>query len=196
MDPTTTTPPPHPSILRLTLGFLLVGMAWGLTTPFIRLAAVHYRPSPHASLSSPHLNALQKRIYKAWFTVCDLLKNPRYAVPLVVNLSGSVWFFLLVGKTGTWFCSTFLFSIVCGNELLRWGKGMGESAADSGVYMSTELSLTVPITNSMAFLFTVLGDWWAEKKVISRGKHRHTHTHTRSLSLPIQSSSHSVVVKG
>jgi hypothetical protein len=28
----------------------------------------------------------------------------------------------------------------------------------------------VPITNSLAFLFTVLGEWWAEKKVISRGR--------------------------
>ena len=32
----------------------------------------------------------------------------------------------------------------------------------------TELSLTVPITNSLAFLFTVLGEWWAEGKVIGR----------------------------
>lgn len=34
---------------------------------------------------------------------------------------------------------------------------------------SAELSLTVPITNSLAFLFTVLGDWWVEGKVIGRG---------------------------
>lgn len=33
---------------------------------------------------------------------------------------------------------------------------------------SIELSLTVPITNSLAFLFTVLGEWWAEGKVIGR----------------------------
>lgn len=33
-----------------------------------------------------------------------------------------------------------------------------------------ELSLTVPITNSLAFLFTVVGEWWAEKKVINRGR--------------------------
>ena len=31
------------------------------------------------------------------------------------------------------------------------------------------MSLTVPITNSLAFLFTVLGDWWVDRKVISRG---------------------------
>jgi hypothetical protein len=30
--------------------------------------------------------------------------------------------------------------------------------------------LTVPITNSLAFLFTVFGDWWVERKVIGRGK--------------------------
>lgn len=28
----------------------------------------------------------------------------------------------------------------------------------------------MPITNSLAFMFTVLGEWWAEKKVISRGR--------------------------
>lgn len=40
--------------------------------------------------------------------------------------------------------------------------------ADGGI--GAELSLTVPITNSLAFLFTVLGEWWAEGKVISRGE--------------------------
>ncbi len=37
--------------------------------------------------------------------------------------------------------------------------------------MVTELSLTVPIVNTLAFLFTVLGDWWVDKKVISRGQY-------------------------
>ena len=41
--------------------------------------------------------------------------------------------------------------------------------------MCVELSLTVPITNSLAFLFTVLGEWWAEGKVISRGKYSPVH---------------------
>jgi hypothetical protein len=27
----------------------------------------------------------------------------------------------------------------------------------------------VPIVNTLAFLFTVVGDWWVESKVISRG---------------------------
>lgn len=33
-----------------------------------------------------------------------------------------------------------------------------------------ELSLTVPIVNTLAFLFTVLGEWYVEGKVISRSK--------------------------
>lgn len=53
-------------------------------------------------------------------------------MPLLFNITGSIWFFILIGKA--------------------------------------ELSLTVPITNSLAFLFTVLGEWFAEKKTISRGQ--------------------------
>jgi hypothetical protein len=61
-----------------------------------------------------------------------VLSRPAYAIPFLLNVTGSIWFFFLIGKA--------------------------------------ELSLTVPITNSLAFMFTVLGEWWAEKKVISRGK--------------------------
>ncbi len=32
--------------------------------------------------------------------VTDLLRRWEYAVPLVVNLTGSVWFFVVVGKAG------------------------------------------------------------------------------------------------
>lgn len=65
------------------------------------------------------------------YSVKDLLSNPAYAIPLLFNVTGSVWFFLLVGQA--------------------------------------ELSLTVPIVNSGAFLCTVVGEWWVEGKVISRG---------------------------
>lgn len=34
---------------------------------------------------------------------------------------------------------------------------------------NVELSLTVPIVNTLAFLFTVLGEWYVEGKVISKG---------------------------
>lgn len=38
-----------------------------------------------------------------------------------------------------------------------------------GANLIAELSLTVPIVNTVAFLFTVIGEWWVEGKVISRG---------------------------
>jgi len=120
------------AVLRYVLGFLLIGVAWGFTTPFIRAAARAHKPPVHPILETAAVkqNWFKKQVYGAFFGVVDLLRNPRYAVPLLINLTGSIWFFLLIGKA--------------------------------------ELSLTVPITNSLAFLFTVLGDWWVDKKVISR----------------------------
>lgn len=125
-------PDPAPSIFRYVIGFLLIGIAWGFTTPFIRAAARTHSPPPHPVLDSPSVTSswVKSKALGAFFGVVDLLRNPKYAIPLVINLTGSVWFFLLIGKA--------------------------------------ELSLTVPITNSLAFLFTVFGDWWVERKVISR----------------------------
>ncbi|KAL9484453.1 hypothetical protein ACSS6W_003242 [Trichoderma asperelloides] len=122
----------RPPAINYILSFILVGLAWGLTTPFIRRAARAHKPPSHAILARPAVQAswLRRTLYGAFFAVVDLLRNPRYAVPLVLNLTGSVWFFLLIGKA--------------------------------------ELSLTVPIVNAMAFLFTVLGEWFVEGKVISR----------------------------
>jgi hypothetical protein len=51
---------------------------------------------------------VRKKVLGAAFGVVDLLRDWRYAVPLVLNLTGSVWFFLVVGKAGE-----FVFS---------WGK--------------------------------------------------------------------------
>ncbi|KAK2782553.1 hypothetical protein FQN53_009686 [Emmonsiellopsis sp. PD_33] len=124
-----------PTALAYILSFLLVGVAWGFTTPFIRRAAVEYN---NKSTSKNEENArdgseeswVMRKLAGVVQTVVNLLSTPGYSVPLLLNLTGSVWFFLLVGRH--------------------------------------ELSLTVPITNSMAFLFTVLGEWYVEGKVISR----------------------------
>ncbi|EXJ73890.1 uncharacterized protein A1O5_03652 [Cladophialophora psammophila CBS 110553] len=121
---------PSPSPFNYILSFLLVGICWGFTTPFIRKAAVNYTAPSHPSSTDPTRSWISRQIAKAFFTVVGLLKTPTYAVPLLLNLTGSIWFFLLVGQA--------------------------------------ELSLTVPITNSLAFLFTVLGEWYAEGKLISR----------------------------
>ncbi|KAF2092164.1 integral membrane protein [Saccharata proteae CBS 121410] len=132
MDPDPPVPidPQSPSIFRWILGFLLVGAAWGLTTPFMRKAAVNYTPPVRPYLEDPTVPWLRRKFWGIVYAVIDLLRRPAYAIPLLLNVTGSIWFFLLIGKA--------------------------------------ELSLTVPITNSLAFLFTVLGEWWAEGKVITR----------------------------
>lgn len=93
-----------PSLLNYILSTLLVSLAWGLTTPFIRRGALLHHPAPHASLTridrSSTLGNISWHVLKAGWGVLDLLRSPRYAIPLVVNLTGSVWFFLLVGRAG------------------------------------------------------------------------------------------------
>lgn len=127
------------------LTLLQVGVCWGFTTPFIRKAAVNYSPPTHPSISDPNRSWIARQIAKAFFTVIGLIRKPTYAIPLVANLTGSIWFFLLVGQAGS-----------------------STSIRPSSQLMLAELSLTVPITNSLAFLFTVLGEYLAEGKLITR----------------------------
>lgn len=98
-DPTSLlTPTSQPSLFRWTLGFLLVGAAWGLTTPFMRRAALAYTPPP--SRVDPNAAWLKRKMQGIFWAVLDLLRRPGYAVPLLINITGSVWFFLLIGQAG------------------------------------------------------------------------------------------------
>ncbi|GFF32508.1 transmembrane protein 234 homolog [Aspergillus udagawae] len=206
MDPDASVPVDEPSVFNYVLSFLLVGVAWGFTTPFIRRAAADFNARQEAHQKSqaqtvPETQPVQSttelqdqsppttsatkngdeteegseeesgeedqpltsnarsrtaaaadagsstpvpawmkpkstsswlptKIVTVFWTVVNLLRTPAYSIPLVINLTGSVWFFLLVGKH--------------------------------------ELSLTVPLANSSAFLFTVLGEWYVERKVIEK----------------------------
>jgi hypothetical protein len=93
------------------LGFLLVGAAWGLTTPFMRRAAVNStqtnKPASRAWVDHPNTSWLKAKLWGVLYGVWDVLRNPAYAIPLVINMTGSVWFFLLIGQAGT-----FLFFLV------------------------------------------------------------------------------------
>jgi hypothetical protein len=91
---------PTPSPFAYVLSFLIVGLCWGFTTPFIRRAALTYSTPTHPSITDPRRSWLTRQLAKAFFTVVGLLKRPGYAIPLLCNLTGSVWFFLLVGKAG------------------------------------------------------------------------------------------------
>lgn len=91
-----------PTPLAYTTSFLLVAVCWGFTTPFIRRAALTYTapsPSTHPSLSESR-SWLARKAALAFWTLLSLLSKPSYAIPLVANLTGSIWFFLLVGQAG------------------------------------------------------------------------------------------------
>ena len=98
-----------PSILAYVASFLLVGVAWGLTTPFIRRAAVDFKPPsrPWLEDGKSSMPLVQRRLVQVWYKVVDLVSHPRYAIPLAVNLTGSVWFYVLVGGAGRCFSSLF-----------------------------------------------------------------------------------------
>ena len=201
MDPDAGIPAePAPSVFNYVLSFLLVGVAWGFTTPFIRRAAADFNArqekqanesnfpgsrrgrsqdtpqtgftdageeqellsreeedeegvrrrstsrsdlnrkpktadteagadneiSGHSGLSrdtaedredadedqddlptpawrrGTHVKQswLRTKIVSVFWTVVNLLRTPAYSIPLIINLTGSIWFFLLVGKHG------------------------------------------------------------------------------------------------
>jgi hypothetical protein len=153
MDPDTPPPsePQQPPAFNYILSFILVGLAWGFTTPFIRRAAVEFnkRQEEAAAAAAPrnqnqqqtessgeryldgdddyenegggledgnraHVTTTRRRsnnsswlltkLTTLFWTVINLLRTPGYAIPLVLNLTGSVWFFLLVGKHGMFCC--------------------------------------------------------------------------------------------
>ena len=61
---------------------------------------------------------MKKKVLGAAYTVLDLLRSPSYAVPLLVNLTGSVWFFVIIGGAGE-----FLGGVFFRLGVLGWGKG-------------------------------------------------------------------------
>ena len=100
---TPNTPSVSPSVWRWVIGFLIVGACWGLTTPFMRRAAVARDKQPkqlRPYSTDPNVTWAKRKVYGVVYAVLDLLRNPAYAIPLLINVTGSVWFFLLIGQAG------------------------------------------------------------------------------------------------
>lgn len=63
------------------------------------------KPTPsRLATSDPNTPWLKRKISDTMSAVYDLLRNPAYSVPLLLNVTGSVWFFLLIGQAGTSLC--------------------------------------------------------------------------------------------
>lgn len=84
------------------IGFSKVFVSNTQQTPFMRKAAVIRDQQPKQQ--RPYLTSdapwVKRKIWSILYAVMDLLRNPAYAVPLLLNVTGSVWFFLLIGQAG------------------------------------------------------------------------------------------------
>lgn len=89
-----------PGTFRYVVGFLVVGICWGFTTPFIRRAALN-KQSSSKKLDAPNASwFIHRMALDVWNNVLDLVSRPAYTIPLLVNLAGSALFFLIVGQAG------------------------------------------------------------------------------------------------
>ncbi|PFH60820.1 hypothetical protein XA68_10281 [Ophiocordyceps unilateralis] len=69
---TASSPPPPPPAINYILSFILVGLAWGLTTPFIRRAARLRQPRPSLSGDA----SCGRRVWFACLAVVDFVRDP------------------------------------------------------------------------------------------------------------------------
>jgi hypothetical protein len=59
------------------------------------------KPAPKRPiLNDADVSWIRRTVLSIVYSVVDLLKNPAYAIPLLLNVTGSVWFFLLIGQAG------------------------------------------------------------------------------------------------
>lgn len=68
----------------------------------MRKAALNYTAPARPSLTDPNKSWLKRKVLGIWYAVIGVLGRPAYAVPLLLNVTGSVWFFILIGKAGEW----------------------------------------------------------------------------------------------
>jgi len=73
----------------------------------MRRAALNYTPKSRPSVTDPRNSWVKRKILGVFWAVVDLLSRPAYAIPLLCNVTGSVWFFLLIGQAGEWLFISF-----------------------------------------------------------------------------------------
>lgn len=119
-------------------------MLWGCTNPLIKLGSRGITTLPKRSHPVTQFLAETYYLFTRWQVVClgqsgctKLLNPPlfKYLLPFVLNLSGSVVFFWSLGSSGA-------------HQILL------AICRQCTHILSAELSLVVPITNSLTLFFT------------------------------------------
>ena len=96
--------------LQQALWFVLVGLLWGATNPFIKRGGAGVEKVKHSN-----------RVARFLLELKFLVLNWRYMVPFLINQLGAVVYYTTIGQA--------------------------------------DITLAVPITNSLTFLFTTASGW-------------------------------------
>ena len=110
------------NILYKSFSYILVGMMWGCTNPFLKKGSekttATVRNDTNNENKNDMINILKKNLKKFY--------NPSVLIPFVLNQSGSLLFYFLLA--------------------------------------TENISITVPVCNSLTFLFTGLTGWFLGEK--------------------------------
>jgi hypothetical protein len=68
----------------------------------MRRAALKQSPKPRTDSESQGASWVSKKVRSIWYSILDLIQQPSYTIPLLINLSGSFIFFIIVGESGKW----------------------------------------------------------------------------------------------
>jgi len=80
----------------------------------------------------------------------------------LINQSGSLVYYYLLGSTGKkGYLTALVCLLICGSSF----QGYMQWMTASFLFWSTELSLSVPICNSLTFVFTALTSWVLGEKI-------------------------------
>lgn len=96
-------------LLRMAAAFVITAAIWGITNPFLKRGS---------ESTAPVTRKTGNRLADGALQVVATLLNWRFSVPFLLNQTGSLWYFWLLG--------------------------------------STEISVAVPICNSLTFIFTAI----------------------------------------
>ncbi|KAF7588374.1 hypothetical protein BBP40_005767 [Aspergillus hancockii] len=151
MDPDASITPEQPPVFNYILSFLLVGVAWGFTTPFIRRAATDFnaRQEQHSQPSSEQQPPAQQGTAPA----AEEQELQQTSTP-EQHRSGAETEDSETDEEDRPPPST---------TRPVWMRQPGSNPGWLRTKI-TKLSLTVPLANSSAFLFTVLGE--CKKKLL------------------------------
>ena len=179
-----------PSQWVTALGLVAVAALWGCTNPLLNKASrgMEQRPTPSPPLPSsppttpppPPRNLLRRLASDTAY----LLTNWRFVLPFAINQAGSALFLVALSHAGQPVRGMHRRSAVWGRRRVRCRQADGVRWM-CAVCCVSEMSLVVPLTNSLTFVFTAVTSMWLGEAQTHNPSQAHSHiSHMSTLSFP------------